>query len=96
MANDIVVIGISKDSRASHEKFIDRYELPFLLLSDPELLAIKAFDVWSEKKLFGKLGFGVSRATFIINEKGIIEKVFEKANPETNPEDVLTYLSILS
>lgn len=89
---DIVVIGISKDSTESHQQFVDKYELPFILLSDPELNVIKLYDVWKEKTNFGKTSFGVVRSTFIINEEGIIEKVFKRAKPDTNPQDILKYL----
>ena len=89
---DAEVIGISKDSVASHEKFAAKYSLPFILLSDPEREAIKAYGVWQEKKLYGKLSFGVVRSTFIIDENGIIEKVMPKVKPDTNAEDILAYL----
>ncbi|MBR0596976.1 thioredoxin-dependent thiol peroxidase [Sinanaerobacter chloroacetimidivorans] len=91
-AEDIAVIGISKDSTQSHQKFADKYELPFILLSDPELDVIKAFDVWKEKKMYGKTSFGVVRSTFIIDETGTIIKVFEKAKPDTNAYDILEFL----
>lgn len=70
--NNTVVIGISKDSVKSHIKFMEKYSLPFLLLSDEQLEAIKLYDVWHEKKLYGKKYMGVVRTTYIINEKGII------------------------
>lgn len=89
---DVIVIGISKDSEASHQKFIDKYDLPFILLSDPNLVSIKAYGVWREKNMYGKKTMGVARTTFLIDEKGNIEKVFEKANPDTNAEDILNYL----
>ena len=89
---DAEVIGISKDSVASHEKFAAKYSLPFILLSDPELEAIKVYGVWQEKKLYGKLSFGVVRSTFIIDENGIIEKVMPKVKPDTNAEEILAYL----
>lgn len=89
---DVIVIGISKDSVASHKRFVEKYELPFLLLADPELTAIQAYDVWKEKKLYGKSYMGTVRATYIINEDFRIEKVFEKANPQTNAMDILQYL----
>lgn len=89
---DVQVIGISKDSIKSHQKFAEKHELPFILLSDPDLVAIKAFDVWKEKKMYGKTALGVVRATYIIDENGIIEKVFEKAKPDTNAQDILEYL----
>lgn len=89
---DIVVIGISKDSVASHQKFAEKYNLPFILLSDPELIAIKAYDVWQEKKMCGKVGMGVVRTTFIIDEKGLIEAVMPKVKPDTNAEEILNLL----
>ena len=90
---DVVVIGISKDSVASHLKFAQKYDLPFILLSDPELQAIQAYGVWQEKKLYGKVSMGVVRTTFIINEQGIIEKVMPKVKPDTNAADILAYLA---
>ena len=90
--DDIVVIGISKDSEASHRKFAEKYSLPFIILSDPELIAIKAYDVWQEKKLYGKSSMGVVRTTYIIDENGMIEKVMEKVKPDTNTAEILTYL----
>ena len=92
-AKDVVVIGISKDSVASHLKFAQKYDLPFILLSDPELQAIQAYDVWKEKKLYGKVSMGVVRSTFIINEQGFIEKVMPKVKPDTNAADILAYLA---
>ncbi|MFY0942318.1 thioredoxin-dependent thiol peroxidase [Clostridioides difficile] len=89
---DVQVIGISKDSIKSHQKFAEKHELPFILLSDPDLVAIKAFYVWKEKKMYGKTALGVVRATYIIDENGIIEKVFEKAKPDTNAQEILEYL----
>ena len=89
---DVVVIGISKDSTASHQKFADKYNLPFILLSDPELQAIKAYGVWQEKKLYGKLGFGIVRSTYIIDENGIIQSVMPKVKPDTNATEILEML----
>ena len=89
---NVEVIGISKDSVASHVKFAQKYDLPFVLLSDPELSAIKAYDVWQEKKMCGKLGFGVVRTTFIIDEKGNIEKIMPKVKPDTNAAEILAEL----
>jgi peroxiredoxin Q/BCP len=91
-ADDIAVIGISKDSIQSHQKFAEKYELPFILLSDPELEVIKAYDVWQEKKLYGKSSMGVVRSTYIVDENGVIIKVFEKAKPDTNAYDILDFL----
>ena len=90
---DVVVIGISKDSVASHLKFAQKYELPFLLLSDPELQAIQAYGVWQEKKLYGKVSMGVVRTTYLIDEQGNIEKVMPKVKPDTNAAEILSYLS---
>ena len=87
-----VVIGISKDSVKSHQNFASKYELPFILLSDPELKAIQAYDVWQEKKMYGKVSMGVVRSSFIIDEKGMIEKVMEKVKPDTNAAEILKYL----
>ena len=85
----IVVIGVSKDSVASHVKFAEKYQLPFILLSDPELQAITAYGVWQEKKMCGKVGMGVVRTTFIVDENGNISHVMPKVKPDTNAADVL-------
>ena len=90
---DVVVIGVSKDSAASHAKFAQKYGLPFILLSDPELQAIKAYDVWQEKKLYGKVSMGVVRTTYVIDERGMIEKVMPKVKPDTNAAEILAYLA---
>ena len=87
-----VVIGISKDSTSSHEKFAEKYSLPFVLLSDPELQAIQAYGVWQEKKLYGKTSMGVIRTTFLIDEQGKIVKIMPKVKPDTNAADVLALL----
>ena len=91
-SKDIVVIGISKDSAASHQKFAEKYSLPFVLISDPELEAIKAYGVWQEKKLYGKASFGVVRTTFIIDEEGRIQVIMPKVKPDTNAEEILQML----
>ncbi len=91
-SENIQVIGISKDSEASHRKFAEKYSLPFIILSDPELKVIKAYDVWAEKTLFGKLGFGVLRSTYIIDENGFIEKAMPKVKPDTNAAEILDIL----
>ena len=90
---NVEVIGISKDSSASHTKFAEKYGLPFTLLSDPELKAISAYGVWQEKKMCGKVGMGVVRTTFIIDENGKIEKIMPKVKPDTNASEILEYLS---
>ena len=92
---DVAVVGVSKDSAASHQKFAEKYGLPFVLLSDPELEAIKAYDVWQEKKMYGKVSFGVVRTTYVIDEKGMIEKTMPKVKPDTNAIDILEYLGKL-
>ncbi len=89
---DVAVIGVSKDSVASHQRFAEKNSLPFILLSDPELSAIQAYGVWQEKKNYGKVSMGVVRSTFIINEDGVIEKTMPKVKPDTNTAEVLAYL----
>ena len=91
-ALDAVVIGVSKDSAASHQKFAQKHELPFILLSDPELTAIQAYGVWQEKKNYGKVSMGVVRSTFVIDGAGNIEKVMPKVKPDTNAQEILDYL----
>ena len=88
----VAVIGISRDSVASHKKFAEKYGLPFLLLSDPERKAIEAYGVWQEKKNYGKVTMGVVRTTFIIDENGVIERVMAKVKPDTNAAEILEYL----
>ncbi len=91
-AKDITVIGISKDSVASHQKFAAKYELPFILLSDPGLQAIQAYGVWQEKKNYGKVSMGVVRSTFIVDPQGSIIHVMPKAKPDTNAAEILAWL----
>ena len=91
-SKNVEVIGISKDSIASHVKFAEKYDLPFVLLSDPELAAIKAYGVWQEKKNYGKISMGVVRSTFIIDENGYIEKVMPKVKPDTNAAEILAQI----
>ena len=88
----VEVIGISRDGIASHVKFAEKYNRPFVLLSDPDLEAIEAYGVWQEKKLCGKVSFGVVRTTFIIDENGMIEKVMPKVKPDTNAAEILEFL----
>ena len=94
-AEDVVVIGVSKDSVASHAKFAQKYDLPFILLADPELQAIQAYDVWQEKKLYGKVSMGIVRSTYIIDEHGVIAHAMPKVKPDTNAADVLAALGTL-
>ena len=84
-----VILGISKDSVASHKKFEEKYGLPFTILADPELVAIQAYDVWQEKKNYGKTYMGVVRSTYLIDENGKIVKAFEKVKAADNPEQML-------
>lgn len=90
--SNAVVIGISKDSVQSHANFISKKELPFILLSDPDLAVIKKFGVWKEKKMYGKSFLGIKRTTFILNEKQEIEKIFDKVKPDNNALEVLEFL----
>ena len=84
-----VVIGISKDSVASHKKFEQNYNLPFILLSDTELTVIQAYDVWKEKKNYGKTYMGIERSTYLIDEKGIITQALSKVKTDKNPSQML-------
>ncbi len=90
---DIAVIGVSRDSVISHLKFAEKYSLPFVLLSDPDRLAIEPYGVWQEKKLYGKTSFGIVRTTFIIGKDGRIEKIMPKVKPDTNAAEVLAELN---
>ena len=92
--NNIVIIGINKDSVASHARFAEKYSLPFILLSDPEKGVIENYGVWQEKKMCGKISMGIVRTTYIINEDGIVEKVFEKVKADGHVHDVMNYLGI--
>ena len=91
-AKNVVVIGISKDSTVSHQKFAQKYDLPFILLSDPQLQTIVSYGVWQEKKLYGKVSMGVVRTTFLIDEEGKIERIMSKVKPDTNAAEILAYL----
>ena len=91
-ARDVVVIGISRDSVASHQKFAEKYELPFILLSDPDRVAIEAYGVWQEKKNYGKVSMGVVRSTYLIDAEGKIEAVMPKVKPDTNAAEILEML----
>ena len=84
-----VVLGVSKDSVASHKRFEEKYGLPFVLLSDTERTVIEEYDVWKEKKLYGKVSYGVVRTTYLIDEDGVIEKAFDKVKAADNPAQML-------
>ena len=87
-----IVVGVSKDSVASHKKFEAKFNLPFTLLSDPELQAIQAYEVWQEKKLYGKVSMGVVRTTYLIDEQGVIIKAMTKVKAADNPKEMLESL----
>lgn len=89
----VPVVGVSKDSQKSHQRFAEKNELPFLLLSDPELTAIQAYDVWKEKKLYGKTSMGVMRTTYVIGSDGVIEWAGEKVKPDENAQQILDFLT---
>ena len=92
LEKNAVVLGVSKDSVASHKKFEEKYELPFTLLSDTELSCIQAYDVWKEKNNYGKKTMGVVRTTYLIDEQGIIVKAFGKVKAADNPAQMLEEL----
>ena len=88
----VVVIGVSKDSVASHVKFAEKHQLPFILISDPELVAIQGYDVWKEKKSSGKVTMGVVRTTFLINEEGVITHIFSKVKTAEHYQQIIAEL----
>lgn len=91
-AEKVAVIGISKDSAASHKKFAEKQHLPFLLLSDPEHTVLEAYGVWQEKKLYGKVGMGVVRSSYLLDEAGVVIQALPKVSPDTNAALVLDFL----
>lgn len=93
-AAGIEVIGISKDSQASHRRFAEKYELPFALVSDPELVAIQGFDVWQEKKLYGKVSMGIVRTSYVVGEDGTILFANPKCKGDVDPKQVAAFLGI--
>ena len=88
----VEIVGISKDSVASHKKFKEKYSLPFTILSDTELQTIQAYDVWKEKKLYGKTSMGIVRTTYLLDENGVIIKAMDKVKAAENPEEMLGLL----
>ena len=88
----VKVFGLSKDSSASHKRFADKYELPFTLLADTETAVLQDYGAWQEKKMYGKVSMGTVRSPVLIDENGVVEKVWPKAKPDTNAADVLAYL----
>ncbi|WP_434509607.1 thioredoxin-dependent thiol peroxidase [Desulfitobacterium sp. AusDCA] len=95
MAADTVIIGVSKDTMGSHHKFIEKYQLPFALISDPELEIIQTYGVWKEKNMYGKKTMGIERTTIIIDEQGIIRKIYPKVKVKGHVEQVLRDLNNL-
>lgn len=93
MNKNTVIIGISKDSVKSHQRFIEKNQLPFILLSDENLDVLKLYQVWGEKKMYGKPYMGTLRTTYLINEQGIIVDVYEKVKPEENANEIICKLS---
>ena len=89
----IEVIGISRDSQASHRKFAEKNQLPFVLLSDPERAAIEPFGVWQEKKLYGKVSMGIVRSAFLIDEEGNVEMALYKVKPDAGAQEILAHLT---
>ena len=92
MEKNAVILGVSKDSVKSHKKFQEKYNLPFTLLADPDHKVIEAYDVWKEKKMYGKTYMGIVRSTYLINEEGIIVKALEKVKPADNPKEMAEML----
>lgn len=93
MEKNAVVLGVSKDSVQSHKKFEEKYGLPFTLLSDTEKEVIQAYDVWKEKKNYGKVSFGVVRSTYLIDEEGIIIKALGNVKAQENPGQMMDILT---
>lgn len=87
------VVGVSKDGVPSHLRFAEKYDLPFTLLSDPELSVLMAYGVWQEKKLYGKVSMGVVRTTFLIDEEGVIRAILPKVKPDQNAQQMLDLLA---
>ena len=89
---DAVVLGVSPDGVQSHNKFIDKFKLPFILLADEDKKACKHYGVWVKKSMYGREYMGVARTTFIIGKTGKVEKIFEKVKPEGHTDEVLEFL----
>lgn len=89
LANGYAVIGVSKDSQKSHQKFIEKYNLPFPLISDPETVIIKAYDSWGLKKFMGREFMGTLRKTFVIDEEGVIENIIDKVETKSHSRQII-------
>ena len=89
---DAVVLGVSPDSVVSHDKFIDKFKLPFILLADVDKKVCQDYGVWAEKSMYGKKYMGVARTTFVIGKDGIIEKIYEKVKPDVHTAEILEFL----
>lgn len=83
------IVGVSKDSTTSHKRFLEKYNLPFTLLSDPSTEMLQAFGAWGEKKMYGKSSMGTLRKTFIFNEEGILERIIEKVDTKNHANQIL-------
>ena len=92
-SKDTVVLGVSPDNVDSHNKFIEKFKLPFLLLSDEDKKVCKAYGVWVKKSMYGKEYMGVGRTTFVVGKDGKIEKIFEKVKPDGHNDEILEFLS---
>jgi thioredoxin-dependent peroxiredoxin len=88
----VEVLGVSIDNESKHKKFSEKYQLPFRLVSDPDKQIVEAYGVWGLKKFMGREYMGTSRVTYLINEEGVIEKVWPKVNPAQHAEELLDYL----
>ena len=94
MSKGFAVVGVSPDSTASHQKFIGKYELPFSLVADTEKTLLKSYGAWGEKNMYGKITEGVLRSTFVIDENGVIVKIFKKVQTDAHSEQILKALGI--
>jgi len=88
------IIGVSPDSEKTHQKFIEKFELPFNLIADTEKVILEKYGVWGEKKMYGKTYMGVMRTTFLIDEKGVVEKVFKKVKTKEHSEQIFKDLEL--
>ncbi|MGV8163060.1 MAG: thioredoxin-dependent thiol peroxidase [Candidatus Nanoarchaeia archaeon] len=89
----LVVLGLSADKQESHKKFVEKYELPFTLLSDPGHEVLEKYGVWTKKNLYGKIMMGIARMTFVIDEKGNILKIYPKVKPAEHAKEILEDLA---